>query len=274
MQQCFPDFGRHYSIPINDSVDSMMVYHMTVCQYLLRPKFYVAINVTMNSAPLSKITPPTVTLRDMVQERMRDAIIEGHFKPGERLIERPLCEQMGVSRTVVRETIRYLEAEGLVKIIPGRGPIVAKMNWQDAHQIYEIRRMLETSAARNCAENITPSRAKRLQNALNKLGEAMENKTPGTLFRATSKFYAEIFEGANHHVALEIVQRLNGRISRLRMMTLSSTDRERAGLDHMNSICDAIISGNAVAAAAAIDSHLNDTTAIAQRLLQNQQSEA
>lgn len=82
----------------------------------------------MDKTALSKIEHPPATLRDMVQQRMREAIIEGHFKPGERLVERPLCKQLGVSRTVIRETIRFLEAEGLVDILPGRGPIVAVMN--------------------------------------------------------------------------------------------------------------------------------------------------
>lgn len=221
----------------------------------------------MVKASLSKIEHPPATLRDMVQERMREAIIDGHFKPGERLVERPLCEQLGVSRTVIRETIRYLEAEGLVEILAGRGPIVATMNWQDAQQIYDIRRMLETSAAETCARRITPERADRLCAALDRLQRGRGDTTPGTLFRASADFYSEIFEGAGQYIAQEIVQRLNGRISRLRMMTLSSTDRERSGAEHMQAICDAIVSRDPEAARVAVNRHLDDTTAIAERLL-------
>ncbi|MBO9479383.1 GntR family transcriptional regulator [Shimia sp. R11_0] len=221
----------------------------------------------MMKTALSKIEQPPATLRDMVQDRMREAIIEGHFKPGERLVERPLCEQLGVSRTVIRETIRYLEAEGLVDILPGRGPIVATMDWEDARQIYEIRRMLETAAARTCAQKITPERAQRLKTALSNLKQGITDKTPGTLFRATAEFYSEIFEGAGHHIAWEIVQRLNGRISRLRMLTLSTTERARPGPEHMKAICEAIISGDADAAEAAVHAHLNDTTKIAENAL-------
>ncbi|KEJ90076.1 GntR family transcriptional regulator [Sulfitobacter donghicola] len=228
----------------------------------------------MTIASLSKIEQPPVTLRDMVQERMRDAIIEGHFKPGERLVERPLCDQLGVSRTVVRETIRYLEAEGLVEILPGHGPIVAQMNWTDAAQIYDIRRMLETAAARKCAEQIDATRTASLRDTFSDLKKHLSSKAPGTLFRATSAFYAEIFNGAGHHVAWEIVQRLNGRISRLRMMTLSTTDRERPGPDHMQAIYEAIISGDPNAAEAAVARHLNDTAAIAERLLAEHEGNA
>lgn len=201
---------------------------------------------------------------------MRVAIIEGVFKPGQRLVERPLCDQLGVSRTVIRETIRYLEAEGLVEIRHGRGPIVAEMTWDDARQIYDIRRMLETSAAENCARRVTAERAEALQDALDHLKRAFTDQTQGLLFRATSEFYAEIFAGAGHNVAWEIVQRLNGRISRLRVMTLSSQDRERPGIDHMENICAQIIARNPSGARTAVENHLDDTTAIAARLFQTQ----
>ena len=148
----------------------------------------------MTKPSLTKIEQPPATLRDIVQDRMREAIIEGHFKPGERLVERPLCDQLGVSRTVIRETIRYLEAEGLVEILPGKGPIVARMSWEDAQQIYDIRRMLETAAAVTCARNMTPDLAARLTAALEALNHSYNNVQPGGLFKATACFYSIIFE--------------------------------------------------------------------------------
>ncbi|NVO55306.1 GntR family transcriptional regulator [Rhodobacteraceae bacterium B1Z28] len=221
----------------------------------------------MSTPKLTKIDHPPATLRDMVQDRMREAIIEGLFEPGQRLVERPLCDQLGVSRTVIRETIRYLEAEGLVEILPGRGPIVATISREDAHQIYDIRRMLETAAAEECAHRITPERARSLKNALSRLKQGFSDKTPGALFRTTSDFYSEIFDGAGHYIAWDVVQRLNGRISRLRMMTLSITERDRPGIAHMEQICEAIVSGNPDAARVAVEQHLNDVSTIADRLL-------
>ena len=221
----------------------------------------------MTKPSLTKIEQPPATLRDIVQDRMREAIIEGHFKPGERLVERPLCDQLGVSRTVVRETIRYLEAEGLVEILPGKGPIVARMSWDDARQIYDVRRMLETAAAVTCARNMTPDLATRLTTALEALNQSYNALEPGGLFKATSGFYSVIFEGARHNIAWDIVQRLNGRISRLRAMTLSSDDRSQSGQSHMKAIHDAIQSGQTDAARAAVNAHLDDVYAVAERLL-------
>ena len=218
-------------------------------------------------ATLSKIERAPQTLRDIVQDRMRAAIIEGHFAPGERLVERPLCDQLGVSRTVIRETIRYLEAEGLVEVIPHQGPIVATLNWDQARQIYDIRRQLESSAAAVCAMRHDDAFATRLRAALAALEASMDSAEWMQLLQATTAFYGVVFEQAGHSVAWEIVQRLNGRISRLRALTLSAKDRDTPGISHMTAICQAILSKDEDAARAAVTAHLNDASAIAQRLL-------
>lgn len=218
-----------------------------------------------------KIDQPPATLREIVQEKMREAIISGLFSPGQRLVERPLCDQLGVSRTVIRETIRYLEAEGLVEILPNRGPIVAPLNWEDARQIYEIRRMLETAAAVACAKAGSPELHRNLKAALADLKTAFAQNAsevpPGALFKASTRFYQVMFEAAGHHIAWEVVNRLNGRISRLRAMTLSASDRAQPGLFHMQAICDAIVAADPVAAQRAVEVHLADASAVAERLL-------
>jgi DNA-binding GntR family transcriptional regulator len=221
-----------------------------------------------------KIEQPPATLREIVQEKMREAIIAGVFSPGERLVERPLCDQLGVSRTVIRETIRYLEAEGLVEILPNRGPIVAPLNWDDARQIYEIRRMLETAAAVACAQSATKELQADLRAALADLRQAFAQNAsealPGALFKASTRFYQVIFEAAGHHIAWEVVNRLNGRISRLRAMTLAADQRSRPGIDHMQAICDAIVAGDPAAAQLAVESHLADAAAVAEHLLSDE----
>lgn len=228
----------------------------------------------MESPALSKIDQQPTTLRDVVLDRIRDAIIDGVFKPGDRLVERVLCEQLGVSRTVVRETLRYLDAEGLVEHVANRGPIVARMTWDDARQIYDIRRKLETEAAMSCAANMTPDLDRRLRAALAALEAASAENAPGALFKASTRFYAVIFEGAGHNIAWEVVQRLNGRISRLRIMTLTSADREISGPAHMRMISEAIIARDPQAALRAVEDHLADATAVAKKLLAGEATKA
>lgn len=219
---------------------------------------------------LARIENTPQTLRDIVQDRMRAAIIEGHFAPGERLVERPLCDQLGVSRTVIRETIRFLEAEGLVEILPNRGPIVARLDWGQAKQIYDIRRQLEGAAAAACADEYDAAFAQALGDALAALQTATKEAEWTALLRASTGFYEVIFAQAGHSVAWEIVQRLNGRISRLRTLTLSVADRPRPGIHHMTAIHDAILSGNRKAARQAVQAHLKDAAKIAKQFLKDE----
>ena len=82
-------------------------------------------------------------LRDIVFETLREAIINQTLKPGERLMEIQLAEEMGVSRTPVREAIRKLELEGLVVMVPRKGAYVAGISMKDIHEVYELRSALE-----------------------------------------------------------------------------------------------------------------------------------
>lgn len=86
-------------------------------------------------------------LREVVSETLRQAIQDGVLKPGERLMEIPLAEELGVSRTPIREAIRKLELEGFVVMVPRRGTYVANISLKDITQVFEIRSALEELAA-------------------------------------------------------------------------------------------------------------------------------
>ena len=222
-----------------------------------------------NDADLRIEHAPT-TLRELAVDRIRQAIISGRFTGGDRLVERTLCDQLGVSRSVVREAIRYLEAEGLVETLARSGPVVAKLDWCRARQVYSIRRLLEAEAAAACA-TIADARVKdRLRSALTNLEAAFSDADPGRVYGATTQFYETIFTSAGHDIAWEVVQRLNGRISRLRALTLATTDRRISGPAHMARICNAICANDAAAAAQAVRDHLTDASEIARLLLENE----
>lgn len=219
---------------------------------------------------LPKIDRAPQTLRDMVQARMREAIVSGYFAPGERLVERPLCEQLGVSRTVIRETIRYLEAEGLVDIIPNKGPIVATLSWEQAAQIYAIREQLEGSAAAACAATSIPAFKAKLTQALQQVATTMNDTEWAGVLEATTSFYALIFQKAGHEIAWDIVQRLNGRISRLRALTIAARDHDQSGMAHMKAIHDAILDGDPQRARKAVEDHIDEAARTAKQLLEAQ----
>lgn len=203
------------------------------------------------------------TLRTLALERMREAIMDFHFQPGERLVERPLCDQLGVSRSVVREVLRQLEAEGLVQMIPGHGPAVARPDLGRTDEIYELRALLEGIAARACALSATSDQLTTLERALADLFEAWASGTPPAVMRATTKFYETLFEAADKRVAWEIVSGLNVRINQLRSMTIASANRREPAIAEMNEIMDAIRARKPEEAEAAARRHVESAWQIA-----------
>ncbi|RWX10012.1 GntR family transcriptional regulator [Rhizobium hidalgonense] len=214
-----------------------------------------------------RIESPPATLRAIALDRMRRAIIGGVFEPGDRLVERSLCDQLGVSRSVIREVIRHLEAEGLVEMLAKQGPIVANLDWDDARQIYEIRAALESTAVADCARIAGPDVKANLQKAIVELERTSGKNSPLDILDATTEFYKIVFETSGHHIAWEIVSRLNGRISRLRVMTLSTSNRMVSGPSQIREIFEAIDTNNPESAAAACKAHISAAAAIAQTIL-------
>lgn len=211
------------------------------------------------------------TLRALALDRVRSAILELRFQPGERLTERDLCAQLGVSRSVVREVIRHLETEGLIQNVPFHGPVVASLDPDQVEQIYEIRSQLESAAAAACAQHATAAEKAALSAALQQIDDAYVTEDFRTVLAATNRFYEIMFDSGRKTVAWEMVQRLNGRISRLRSMTVSSPNRRKAGMAQMRKILAAINKGDAEAAAKSCQEHVANAATLALALLKRPQ---
>ncbi|RQZ42052.1 MULTISPECIES: GntR family transcriptional regulator [unclassified Burkholderia] len=222
----------------------------------------------MSPAPPSlKVQRPTATLRELALEKMRTAILDAHFQPGERLVERSLCEILGVSRTVVREVLRHLETEGLVASIPNQGPIVAVLDFDTAAEIYEIRALLEGEAAMACAQHADQSLVAELGACIDQIRQAFDAQDHQAVKVLTSAFYERMFIAGQKQVAWEIVQTLIARINRLRALTIASDDRGHQAVEEMRAILAAIAAGNGVAAREAAIAHVHRVAEIARRLL-------
>lgn len=115
-------------------------------------------------------------LRDVVFENLREAILEGKLEPGQRLMEVQLAEQLGVSRTPVREAIRKLELEGLVVMLPRKGAYVADVSLKDIIDVLEIRSTLEGLAAYLAADRITEEGVERLKAIAEDFKQSIERK--------------------------------------------------------------------------------------------------
>ncbi|MCF1466136.1 GntR family transcriptional regulator [Agrobacterium vitis] len=217
-----------------------------------------------------KVERPTKTLRELALEKVRDAIISGYFKPGDRLVERDLCAQLGVSRTVVREVLRHLESEGLVSNPQSKGPMVALLDVDEARQIYEIRAALEGMAARLCAERGDPAIVTGLSGALDAIKDGYARQDMAEVLKETTRFYETLFTRIDRQIAWGVVRQMTVRINHLRSMTIKTDGRATEGPAQMQRIVEAIRNGDGPAAEQAAIDHVQRASSIAVAVLAQQ----
>lgn len=210
-----------------------------------------------------KVDRNNKTLRELTLEKFRSAIFSQYFKPGQRLIERSLCEELGVSRSVVREVLRHLETEGLVQSIPLQGPVVATIDADTTRQIYELRALLEGHAAAACALRGDQDAVNSMAANLHRIEVAFARDDFPTVIKQTGLFYHTMFSSAGDTVAWSIVNSLNARINRLRVITISSKQRGAVAPGEMHRLLDAIRAHQPEAAKAAAQAHVQHAQAIA-----------
>ncbi len=218
-----------------------------------------------------KVSKSPTTLRQQVLDALRRAILEFRFKPGDRLVERELCELTGVSRTSVREALRHLESEGLVQNIPNKGPSVAKVTPEDAQHIYEVREALEGLAGRLFAERATAKEITALQRALKQLKEAFATGDTREIVAEATRFYDVMLEGCGNDLIRDMIRSLHARVVFLRGTSMSQPGRAPGSLGEMTKIVDAICRRDADAAEDACQEHVRRARDAALDVLREQQ---
>ncbi len=210
-----------------------------------------------------RVVRSMVSLKKQVVESLRTAIFDRRFAPGDRLVERELCEMLDVSRTLLREALSQLEAEGVVQIIPHRGPIVAVYTAEDAKSIYEVRAALEEMAGRSFVERATEAECKALETAFAEMKRSCTSKLGADHLTVKTKFYAALTAGAHNPVLVEMLRLIHGRVSMLRATTLAQPGRLAASLTELGNIVKTIKARDAGAAARACRLHVENAGAIA-----------
>ena len=204
-----------------------------------------------------RIKRQTTTLRQQVLEALRNAILDFQFKPGDRLVERELCELTGVSRTSVREALRHLESEGLVENVANRGPTVAALTVEDARQIYEVRSALEALAGALFAERASEAQRQALVAATRKLEDAFASGDRRRIRQQTSRYYDVLLEGSGNKFVGDMIRGLQARVMFLRSTSMSHPGRAPASLAEMQRITKAIQKRDPKAAHEACRAHID-----------------
>lgn len=164
-------------------------------------------------------------LREQVVGNLRSAIINGQFTPGARLVERQMCELLGVSRTLVREALRQLEAEGWVRILPYRGPVVVSMTPEEVRDLYEVRSALEGVAAQRAAERATPEQLERLAVAVDVMTRAQKRGDSLRHREQVQVFYQVLREASGNALLCSQLETMSARMAWLRSFTLVRPER-------------------------------------------------
>jgi DNA-binding GntR family transcriptional regulator len=216
---------------------------------------------------MSGVRREAAPLRNQVVASLRDAIVGAEFSPGERLIERALCERFEVSRTVVREALRQLESEGLVEMVANRGPVVATLTAADAAALYEVREVLEAMTGRAFAQRATAAHRTILKRRLKAVEGALDRGGLTDILATKDAFYDALLDGAGNPIARALLLGIHARSSLLRGMTLQAPGRKVHTRQELRAITEAATSGDLDATWEACADHVRSAARVAMEQL-------
>jgi DNA-binding GntR family transcriptional regulator len=184
------------------------------------------------------------TLREKILETIREAILRGALKPGEKVAEPELAERFGISRTPIREAFRQLESEGYLTVIPRKGAVVTALSERDVEEFYAIKSILEGYAARMAAVNLSSKDIDRLEAINHRLEQLARDGDVKTFFRVHNEFHELFIRAAGNEKLLELIGQLLMKFNRLRMASLSLPGRMEISVNEHKKILEAFKSND------------------------------
>ena len=197
-------------------------------------------------------------LRDVVFKTLRQGILTGELKPGERLMEIHLANKLGVSRTPIREAIRKLELEGLVTMIPRRGAEVAQITEKSMKDVLEVRKVLDDLSVELACERITEEEKELLKNACVDFEEAVKTGDFAKIAKTDVAFH-DIIVTATRNIRLsQMVNNLAEQMYRYRFEYIKDSTQHARLVQEHEEICQGIIAGDKKRALEAIEKHIDN----------------
>ena len=197
-------------------------------------------------------------LRDVVFNTLRKAILTGELKPGERLMEIHLANQLGVSRTPIREAIRKLELEGLVIMIPRRGAEVARITEKSLKDVLEVRRALDALCAELACDRITEDEKLRLRQACSDFEAATATKDVTTIAEADVALHDIIVEATGNQRLIQLINNLSEQMYRYRFEYIKDESQHIRLVEEHKMIYESIAAHDRKKAAEAAKLHIDN----------------
>lgn len=209
---------------------------------------------------MSEYMDEYLPLRDVVFKTLRQGILTGELKPGERLMEIHLAKRLGVSRTPIREAIRKLELEGLVTMVPRRGAEVAQISGKNLKDVLEVRVALDSLAVRLACERITEEGIVQLKRACKQFEMTTKEKTLDAtkIAQADVAFHDVISKATGNERLLQMISNLSEQMYRYRFEYIKDTNyHERLIKEHEN-LCKYIENRDSQKAVEEITKHIEN----------------
>ncbi|MGO5165004.1 MULTISPECIES: GntR family transcriptional regulator [unclassified Candidatus Paralachnospira] len=212
-------------------------------------------------------------LRDVVFNTLRRAILRGELVPGQRLMEIRLADQMGVSRTPVREAIRKLELEGLVVMVPRKGAEVAHISGKNLRDVLEVRRALEELAGELACERMSAEDFKKLEQANLKFASVLDSDDITVLGQADEEFHGLIYQATDNDRLVQMVNHLREQMYRYRIEHLKNKSQRTILLQEHQDIMRALAARDVEAVRRAIRAHINKQEAQIAKMIKEQSND-
>lgn len=197
-------------------------------------------------------------LREVIFNTLREAIIVGELKPGERLMEVQLAEKMGVSRTPVREAIRKLELEGLVEMLPRKGAHVADLSAKDIMDVLEVRATLDGLATYLAAKRITDEELKELKHVLTQFSNYVEKDNLQGSIKKDVEFHDIIYRSSRNDKLIQIANNLREQVQRFRIIYIKDYGSARDLVKEHTEILEALTARDGEAARLSAEKHIRN----------------
>ncbi len=212
----------------------------------------------MSSYDVKQEVTDKYSLRGRVFNRLREDILSGKYEEHEELKEVAIGEELGVSRTPVREAFRQLELEGLIQIVPNKGAYVTGITAKDVKDIYMIRSSLEGMCARLATENITREQLEELEENVYLASFHASKGHMEQMAELDNRFHHILYEACDSKMLQKLLQDFHQYVMRVRRKTLSTKERGMASNEEHRLIMEAIKEKNATEAERLANQHMNN----------------
>lgn len=245
------DYGGESSYQPGYRLENMMWMTLLVYDYIIPGENNMGTDfeVTMNEY---------LPLRDVVFNTLRQAILRGELKPGERLMEIQLANKLGVSRTPIREAIRKLELEGLVLMIPRKGAEVAEITEKNMRDVLEVRKALEELAVQLACEKITDEEIEEMKKAAEEFKMILKSKDITEIAEADVRFHDIIYMATDNQKLILLLNNLREQMYRYRVEYLKREEAYPQLIAEHAAIIEYISKGEKKAATDVMCKHIDN----------------